>query len=192
MQINCIVPLSPGPCTWNILTTMLGKQQHSTLWLNVGRPQRWALAHLRSTWKMMILTQGERGGSQCRFCIKHPIFVTHFLYQPWALLAVLYKEEKRGSESWRTSSKVARKTQLKRGWFGNQIRVTVCAPSWWLVVWDRVSLTFCPGWPQTKMLSIPTSQVSEIIGMSHNAQKIFWLLKRIWIFMRRIPILKEL
>jgi hypothetical protein len=36
--------------------------------------------------------------------------------------------------------------------------------------WDRVSLTFCPGWPQTKILPISVSQKDGIIGMSHHAQ----------------------
>jgi hypothetical protein len=33
--------------------------------------------------------------------------------------------------------------------------------------WDKVSWTFCPGWPQTATLQISASQVAKIIGVSH-------------------------
>jgi hypothetical protein len=37
-----------------------------------------------------------------------------------------------------------------------------------LIGWDGVSLTFCWGWPQTAILLISASRVSEISGMSHH------------------------
>jgi hypothetical protein len=38
----------------------------------------------------------------------------------------------------------------------------------WLICWDEVMLTFFPGWPQTRILPISTSQVAGIIGVNHH------------------------
>jgi hypothetical protein len=57
---------------------------------------------------------------------------------------------------------------------------------------DGISWTICPGWLQTMILLISASQVSRIIGMSHQCPAfylfIFYILEEVWsfIFVRQV------
>jgi hypothetical protein len=62
----------------------------------------------------------------------------------------------------------------------------------WLIGCDGVSLSFCPGWSQTKILLISASQAAGNIDVSHHAPfQSQILLKREPVFSMWMQLLKE-
>jgi hypothetical protein len=56
--------------------------------------------------------------------------------------------------------------------YASHIGMTATMPSF--LCWNKVLLTFCPGWPQTAILLISTSHVARTIGMSHKHLASMW------------------